>query len=431
MWWRSCLRTRSRSWISRAARAAEPATAPSAGSAAWQAGPQGVLGRAGADPSWRGSLRRGGFRARPDSLKDLETAEVGDVRGRSLIHLQCHFGRDTLSWAARGAQVTGLDFPQPAIEAASRLATGLGIDARFLTADVYDAVSAVEGATFDIVYASFGALNWLPNISRWASVVAELLAPAGFLYLAEFHPFSFVLDDETGSTVTHDYFDEGPKASGGPGTYADGAAMTDNNATVEWRHSLSTVVPAIARAGLRIQFLHEHDHTFYLQCQSLERHDGDVYRHPEGAPRIPLTYSIRAERLDPLGPAQIGYPGHVHGRCEPPGRTGLDREIVRQAVALTWATRVAPPDVQPHFAKAAAYALLLSPPPAGRSPPPPSASPSRGFGEACPLGGDRLPGESGPAAHKPDPTELGPPPWTGPADSVQFREDMAVFPAPR
>jgi SAM-dependent methyltransferase len=236
------------------------------------------------------------FRTRRDSLKDFETAEVGDVRGKRLIHLQCHFGRDTLSWAARGARVTGLDFSPPAIAAASRLATELGIDARFLTADVYDAVSAVGGETFDIVYTSFGALNWLPDITRWASVVATLLAPAGFLYLAEFHPFSFALDDETGTTVTHDYFEEGPEASGGPGTYADEAATTVHNATVEWRHRLSTVVSAIAGSGLRIEFLHEHDHTFYLQHQSLQRHDGDIYRHPEGAPRIPLTYSVRAEK---------------------------------------------------------------------------------------------------------------------------------------
>ncbi|MFI8243375.1 class I SAM-dependent methyltransferase [Streptomyces sp. NPDC085866] len=92
---------------------------------------------------------------------------MGDVRGKRLIHLQCHFGRDTLSWAARGAQVTGLDFSlSPPTKAASRLATELGIDAHFVTADVYDAVSAVEGETFDIVYVGFGALNWLPDVSR-------------------------------------------------------------------------------------------------------------------------------------------------------------------------------------------------------------------------------------------------------------------------
>ncbi|MFG2823511.1 class I SAM-dependent methyltransferase [Kitasatospora sp. NPDC048365] len=237
-----------------------------------------------------------GLRAGPDSLKDFETAEVGDVSGKSLIHLQCHFGRDTLSWAARGATVTGLDFSAPATGAGTRLAAELGLDARFLTADVYDAVSAVRGQTFDIVYASFGALNWLPDIGRWAAVAAELLTPGGFLYLAEFHPFSFVLDDETASTVTHDYFDEGPEASGGPGTYADETAQTEHNDTVEWRHSLATVVSAIAAAGLRIRFLHEHDHTFYRQRQSLESRDGQIYRHPDGVPRTPLTYSIRAEK---------------------------------------------------------------------------------------------------------------------------------------
>lgn len=235
-----------------------------------------------------------GFRERRDSLKDFEKAEVGDVTGRRLVHLQCHFGLDTLSWAARGAQVTGLDFSAPGIEAASDLAAALGIDARFVASDVYDAVSALGGQTFDIVYTGFGALNWLPDLTRWAAVVTELLAPGGFLYLAEFHPFSFVLDDETGRTVTHDYFDEGPHISGGPGTYADETAVTENDMTIEWDHMLSSVVSAIAGAGLRIEFLHEHDHTFYLQRRSLVRHPREIYRHPAGASRYPLTYSIRA-----------------------------------------------------------------------------------------------------------------------------------------
>ncbi|WP_063749683.1 hypothetical protein [Streptomyces xylophagus] len=159
-------------------------------------------------------------------------------------------------------------------------------------------------------------------------MVAELLAPAGCLYLAEFHPFSFVLDDETGSTVTHDYFDEGPEASGGPGTYADEAAMTEHDETVEWRHSLSTVVSAIAGAGLRIRFLHEHDHTFYLQRQSLERRDGDIYRHPEGAPRIPPPIRSAPRRLEPPDPATIGYAGPCSDRREALGRTGLFHKIV-------------------------------------------------------------------------------------------------------
>lgn len=237
-----------------------------------------------------------GFRDRVDSLKDFEKAEVGNVAGKHLLHLQCHFGLDTLSWAARGARAVGLDFSPPAIEAASRLAADLNLDARFVTADVYDAVSALPGQIFDIVYTGFGALNWLPDLPRWARLIAELLDNGGFLYLAEFHPFSFVLDDQTGRTVTHDYFDEGPHLSGGPGTYADETAATENNVTIEWAHMLSSVVTAIADAGLRIEFLHEHDHTFYLQRQSLRRHPNEIYRHPAGAPRYPLTYSIRARK---------------------------------------------------------------------------------------------------------------------------------------
>ncbi|GAA4244958.1 class I SAM-dependent methyltransferase [Dactylosporangium darangshiense] len=237
-----------------------------------------------------------GFGDRRDSLKDFEKAEVGDVTGKRLLHLQCHFGRDTLSWAARGARAVGLDFSPPAVEAATQLAADLNLDARFVLADVYDAVSALPGQTFDIVYTGFGALNWLPDLPRWASLIAELLDDGGFLYLAEFHPFSFVLDDETGRTVTNDYFDEGPHLSGGPGTYADATAETEHDVTIEWTHMLSSVVSAIAGAGLRIEFLHEHDHTFYLQRQSLQEHADEIYRHPVGAPRYPLTYSIRARK---------------------------------------------------------------------------------------------------------------------------------------
>lgn len=240
-----------------------------------------------------------GFRQRPDSLKDFEKHEVGDVVGKELLHLQCHFGRDTLSWAARGADVTGLDFSPPAIEAARHLAAELALPARFVLADLYDAVAALDRRRFDIVYTGFGALNWLPDLPRWASIAADLLVPGGFLYLAEFHPFAFVLDDATGSVVTHDYFDEGPHLSGGPGSYADEHAVTEHNTTIEWDHTLASVVSAVAAAGLRIELLHEHDHTFYQQRQSLERHPHDIYRHPTEAPRYPLTYSLRARKDSP------------------------------------------------------------------------------------------------------------------------------------
>ncbi|MDK9499500.1 class I SAM-dependent methyltransferase [Streptomyces katrae] len=219
------------------------------------------------------------FVAGRDSLQDFEPDEVGDVSGRSLLHLQCHIGLDTLSWARRGATVTGLDFSGPAVAAAGELAGRIGADtARFVTADVYDAVEALGGQTFDIVYTGFGALCWLPDITRWARTVADLLTPGGFLYLAEYHPFADVLSED-GQAVEHDYFERGALVFDEPGTYADLGAQTRSNRTVEWLHGIGEVVSALAAAGLRLEFLHEHDHGHF--------------RLPAGL-YVPQVYSLRA-----------------------------------------------------------------------------------------------------------------------------------------
>ncbi|MEV5569951.1 class I SAM-dependent methyltransferase [Spirillospora sp. NPDC052269] len=235
-----------------------------------------------------------GFRAGVDTLRDFETAEVGDVSGRTLAHLQCHFGLDTLSWARRGATVTGLDFSEPGVEVARGLAAETGIDARFVQADVYDAREAL-GATFDIVYTGIGSLPWLPDLGRWAETVAALLNPGGFLYLTEFHPFADALDEETGTTVEFDYFDQSPQEGDEPGTYADRDAETRNNRSISFVHGIGDVVSAVAAAGLRLEFLHEHSHTLFARYGASEK-DGPIYRLPEGRPRIPLMYSLRATR---------------------------------------------------------------------------------------------------------------------------------------
>lgn len=134
-------------------------------------------------------------------------------------HLQCHFGLDTLSWARHGASVTGLDFSGPAVEAARRIAAEVGLAAEFVQADLYDAPQALRGHRFDIVYTGLGALNWLPDVRRWAAVVASLLQPGGFLYLSEFHPFVHVFGEHD-FTIEYDYF-HGRLEFDEPGTYAD------------------------------------------------------------------------------------------------------------------------------------------------------------------------------------------------------------------
>ncbi|MFN8039132.1 MAG: class I SAM-dependent methyltransferase [Acidimicrobiales bacterium] len=235
------------------------------------------------------------FLAGRSSLRDFEVDEVGDVEGRSLVHLQCHFGQDTLSWARRGARVTGLDFSAPAVGAARALAGQAGLDAEFVCADVYDAVDALGGRRFDVVYTGLGALVWLPDVDRWAQVCAELVAPGGFLYVAEFHPIGNVFHDER-LEVGWPYFQPEGARWEDPGTYTDPEAPTVNNATWEWTHPLGRVVTAVIDAGLQLELLHEHDHTLWARWPFLERHDDRSYRFPAGYPSLPLMYSLRARR---------------------------------------------------------------------------------------------------------------------------------------
>jgi SAM-dependent methyltransferase len=240
------------------------------------------------------------FRAGKEALRDFELAEVGEVGGRSLLHLQCHIGVDTLSWARRGAaRVVGLDFSGAAVETARSLAAELGFGAdraAFVTSDVYDAREAVPDDAYDIVYTGTGALNWLPDIPRWAETAASLVAPGGFLYLAEFHPVTDVLDDESGSRVVHDYFTRDAWVEEFSGSYADPDAETVHNRTVEWQHPLGEVVSAIVATGLRLDFLHEHDVSLFGRFDTLKRADDGYYRFAPDRPRIPLMYSLRATR---------------------------------------------------------------------------------------------------------------------------------------
>jgi len=239
-----------------------------------------------------------GFLADPAAsrLRPFEVDEVGDVAGRSLVHPQCHFGLDTLSWARRGARVVGLDFSAPAVGTARDAARQAGVEAEFLIGDVHDAVDLVSGRTFDVVYTGLGAINWLPDIARWARVMAALTAPGGFLYLAEFHPVHMILGDDD-LTVCRPYFHdrEAPLAFDDPGTYADHDAATEHNRTVEWTHGLGSVVTAVIEAGLTVELLHEHDHTLFPRWPFLVQEDG-AYRMPADMPSLPLMYSLRARK---------------------------------------------------------------------------------------------------------------------------------------
>jgi SAM-dependent methyltransferase len=240
-----------------------------------------------------------GFKAGRLSLKPHEIADLGDVTGKELIHLQCHFGLDTLSWGRLGARVTGVDFSEPAVQAAAGLASDIGIAARFVMADVYDAPAAVGHRQFDIVYTGVGALCWLPDMERWAKVVGDLLRPGGELYLFEFHPVKWMIEGSAPASIEirDSYFTqpEGCSTFGGV-TYIDDSIPAAATPTVQWSHPLGEVVTALAQAGLRIESLREFDTDVLRQWDHMVRTEDGMYRMPPETPSVPLMYVLRARR---------------------------------------------------------------------------------------------------------------------------------------
>jgi SAM-dependent methyltransferase len=225
-----------------------------------------------------------------------EIEALGDVEGKTLVHLQCHFGMDTMQWARVGAVATGLDFSPAAIDEAVVLAERAGLSERtsFVCSNVYDAPQALSGKQFDVVYVSLGALCWLPNIAAWGAVVAELLAPDGRLYLHDGHPFTSCFDDD-GERIISSYFEEpeDPYVSDNPFTYTDGEELGATR-TYEWNHSLGEIVAALVTNGLVIDSLAEHDWSLFRRFPWLEETESGIFVIPEGRPRIPLSLTVTA-----------------------------------------------------------------------------------------------------------------------------------------
>jgi len=239
------------------------------------------------------------FRNGGDTLHPLESAEIGDVSGRSLVHLQCHFGLDTLSLARRGARVTGVDFAPNALAAARQLAAEAKLDARFVESNVYDAAAAL-GETYDIAYVTWGAINWLPDLHRWARVVHDVLKPGGFLYLLEGHPMALCLEQKRAEdplTPGWAYFEHtAPQVIDEDGTYADRGAKLAHTRTHEWAHPLQQILGALIDAGLHIEMFHEHDRLAWQLWPCLEYDGNRMYRLPRDRMRLPLSFSLKARK---------------------------------------------------------------------------------------------------------------------------------------
>jgi SAM-dependent methyltransferase len=243
------------------------------------------------------------LRAGTCRLNPIEEAELRPVTGQRVLHLQCHFGRDSLILAQRGADVVGLDFSPEAIKAARRIAEELGLADRagFVEADLYDAPTAIpEPASFDLVYVTWGAIYWLPDIRRWAEIVAFFLRPGGLLYLAEGHPAALVFDDAAPRQGSMPgwfvpYFDRAPAVFDDPSDYADPTARIENSRSYSWMHPIGEVVTSILAAGMSLRWLHEHDRVPWRMFEALVEDGQGMWRWPD-QPWLPLSFSLRAER---------------------------------------------------------------------------------------------------------------------------------------
>jgi len=240
--------------------------------------------------------------ARPD-LYPLLVEEVGDVAGKDLLHLQCHFGLDTLAWVRRGARATGVDISERGIEEARRLSAETGLDATFVVSDVVELPSNLAGCDFDVVFTSLGALNWLPDVPRWAEVVAHFVRPGGFFYIAEAHPFAWVFDDDDAATELrlryHYWPSPEPLAFPNDGSYADPDAPVSEPVEYAWQHSMGGIITSLAAAGLRIEYLHEHPWVPWKMFPFMvEAEPGSgVWRLPEpDDARLPLLFSLKATK---------------------------------------------------------------------------------------------------------------------------------------
>jgi SAM-dependent methyltransferase len=238
------------------------------------------------------------LRAGRGRLHSIEAAELGSVAGLRLLHLQCHFGRDSLTLAQLGADVTGLDFSGPAIAAARKLAAELGLTARFVQSDVYSARDAVEGR-FDRLYVTWGTICWLPDIIGWAKVIASLLAPAGELYFADAHPAAYVFDDETAVAGMPGwyapYFHQGVLQVDDERDYADATVRLTNLRTHQFMHPIASVITALMDAGLQLTMLHEHDSVPWQMFSCLVEDGAENFRWPD-RPWLPLSFSLKAAR---------------------------------------------------------------------------------------------------------------------------------------
>ena len=230
-------------------------------------------------------------------LDEIQVNEIGDLTGKTLLHLQCHIGTDTLSLARLGAKVTGIDFSEKSIELARQLSKETGIEGRFIHSNVYDLPEKLD-EQFDFVYTSQGVLCWLRDIEEWGRIVARFLKPGGTFYVMDSHPIKQIFDEDApeGLHIKHPYHSDKPMFfSGEYPDYADKSYIV-NSETSEWYWTVSDIINSLVNAGLQLEFFNEFHKLFYKGFPWMVEDEDGWWVLPEHADKVPLTFSLKCTK---------------------------------------------------------------------------------------------------------------------------------------
>lgn len=233
------------------------------------------------------------FKKGKTSLESTEIEELGNVKGKTMLHLMCHFGMDTLSWARKGAIVTGVDLSDESIKLAKELSCETKIPATFICSDIYDLPKVLD-KKFDIVFTSYGVLCWISKLKKWAKLINHFLKDGGTFYIVELHPFTNILSYDF--KFEYKYFKKGPYIDDSDGTYTDWDSEV-KGVTYEWSYTISDVINVLINEGLKIEFVHEFPYTMYDQFPGfMEINKDGKYVLTNKKIQIPLLFSLKATK---------------------------------------------------------------------------------------------------------------------------------------
>lgn len=234
------------------------------------------------------------FLAGKTSLNPIELDLLGDVRGKKILHLQCHFGQDSISLSRLGAEVLGIDLSDKAIQTAQNLANQTQADAQFICCNLYDLPKHLD-EEFDIVFTSYGTIGWLPDLNKWAQIISKFLKTNGKFVFVEFHPVVWMYDDNF-EKIAYNYFNTGPIVETESGTYADRSADIHPE-YVCWNHSLSEVFTNLIQNGLHISSFEEYDYSPYNCFNHIIEFESNKFRIKHLDNKIPMVYAIVADKI--------------------------------------------------------------------------------------------------------------------------------------